>query len=203
MKTPQSIERRDWLAASAEIEALPAQHAAGAGTEEKAEKKQGKLIHAVVADHGRICNLYHDEYPKRVTILHEFAALAMRVRNSYLPGDGSAGRLPGIHLARSVVPADLLNRKWLIAGAAFHLLYLRPIEPDEVTHRDVRCVASQGIGLHIALILNLETIWATEDTALHSVMTMMNMNKDDRANHHHDANSDCGSGDLGSGRTEA
>ena len=71
MKTPQSIERRDWLAASAEIEALPAQHAAGAGTEEKAEKKQGKLIHALVAIQDFTRNVYHNEYPKRVTNIHE------------------------------------------------------------------------------------------------------------------------------------
>jgi len=42
----------------------------------------------------------------------------------------------------------------------------------------------------------------TENTALHGVMAMMNPNKDDRTDHH-DANPDCGGGNLGPGRTEA
>ena len=74
------------------------------------------------------------------------------------------------------------------------------MEPDQVTHLDVRGVSRQRIGLHIALSLNLEAILATENTALHGVMTMMNLNKDDRADHH-GANPDCGCGDLGPGRT--
>jgi len=130
------------------------------------------------------------------------AVPAMRARNSYLPSDGSVGRVPGNQLARSVVPADLLHRKCRIAGAAFHFLSLRPMEPDQVPHLDVGGFSSQGIGLQFALSLNLEAILVTENTALYGVMTMMNMNKDDRADHH-GANPDCGCGDLSTGRTEA
>ena len=126
----------------------------------------------------------------------------MRVGNRFLPAVGSIGGRPGIQLARPIVPADLLHRECLIAGAAFHFLYLRSMELDQLTHLDIGGVSSQGIGLDIALSLNLQAILVTGNTALHGVMTMMNMNKDDRADHH-GANPDCGRGDLGPGRTEA
>ena len=73
------------------------------------------------------------------------------------------------------------------------------MELDQVTHLDVRGFSRQRISLHIALSLNLQAILATRDTALQGVMTMMNVNKDDRANHH-GANPDCGRGDLGPGK---
>ena len=63
MESPQAVEGGDRQAAGGEVEALRTQHAAGA--EQEAEKKQGKVIHTVVADRDRFCNLYHDEYPER------------------------------------------------------------------------------------------------------------------------------------------
>jgi len=51
------------------------------------------------------------------------------------------------------------------------------------------------------LSLNFEAILATRNTALHRVMTLMNVNQDDRADHH-GADPDCGCGDLGAGRAE-
>jgi hypothetical protein len=133
------------------------------------------------------------------TFIHDLAVLAMRVRKSSLPAVGSIDRLPENQLARPVVPADLLNRKCLIAGAASHFLYLRPMEPNQVTYLNVGGVSRQGIGLRIALSLNLEAIRATGNTALQGVMTVIDLNKDDRADH--SANPDCGCGDLGPGRT--
>ena len=76
------------------------------------------------------------------------------------------------------------------------------MEPDQLTHLDAGGFSSQGIVLHIALALNLEAILVAENTALHGVMTMMNLNKDDRADHH-GANPDCGCGDLAPGRANA
>ena len=73
------------------------------------------------------------------------------------------------------------------------------MEPDQVTHFDVRGFSRQRIGLHIALSLNLKTILATGNTALQGVMTMINLNKDDRGDH--GASPDCGCGHLGPGRT--
>jgi hypothetical protein len=73
------------------------------------------------------------------------------------------------------------------------------MEPDQVTHLDVGGLSSQGIGLHIPLSLNLEGILVTGNTALHGVMTVMNRNIDDRADH--GASPECGCGDLGSGWT--
>ena len=77
------------------------------------------------------------------------------------------------------------------------------MEPDEVTRIDAGGVSSQRIGLHIALSLNLEAIRAAADTALYSVMTAMDFNKDNRGDRHGGANPDGGRGDLASGRTEA
>lgn len=74
------------------------------------------------------------------------------------------------------------------------------MEPDQVTHLDVRGVSRQGIGLHIALSLNLEAILAAGNTALHGVMTVIDQNHRDD---HCGANTDSGCGDLGPGRTEA
>jgi len=66
-------------------------HSTGAGQE--AEKKQGKLIHMLVAIQDFTGNVNRNEYPKRVTIIHDLEVLAMRVRNSYLLGAGAlAGR---------------------------------------------------------------------------------------------------------------
>src|SRR5271165_4346246 len=130
------------------------------------------------------------------------AALAMRDRNTCLPAIGCSGGLRGNQLARPVVSADLLHRKCLVAGAAFHSLYPRPMKPGHVTHLDVRGFSSQGIGLSIVLTLNLEAILITENTALQGVMSMMNLNQHDRADHH-SASPDCSCGDLGPGRTEA
>ena len=76
------------------------------------------------------------------------------------------------------------------------------MEPDHVTHFDVGGFSCQGIGLRIALSLNLEAILAVRNTALQGVMTMLNVNKDDRADYH-GANPNCGCGDLGPGRTDA
>jgi hypothetical protein len=137
---------------------------------------QGKLIHAVVAIQDITRNVFHNQYPERVTAIRDLAVPAINVRISYLPAVGTVGRLPGNQLAWSIVPADLLNRKCLIASAAFHFLFLRPMETDQVTHLDVRGVSAQGIGLQIALTLNTEAILVTENTALQGVMTMMNLN---------------------------
>ena len=98
-----------------------------------------------------------------MTIIYSLAVLPIRVQNRCLPG---VGRLPGVQHARSVVPADFLNRKGLIASAAFHFLYPRPMEPDQVTHLDVCGFSSQCIGLRIAFSMNLKTILVTENTAL-------------------------------------
>ena len=76
------------------------------------------------------------------------------------------------------------------------------MELDQVTHLDVRGFSRQRISLHIALSLNLQAIGATANTAFHDVMTMLNMNQDDRADHH-GAHSDCGCCDLGPARTKA
>lgn len=48
-------------AAARQVEALRTQHAAGA--EQEAEKKQGKLIHALVAIQDFTPSVYHNEYP--------------------------------------------------------------------------------------------------------------------------------------------
>ena len=76
------------------------------------------------------------------------------------------------------------------------------MKADQVTHLDVRDFSREGIGLHIALSLNLEAILATDNTPLQGVMTMMNLDKDNGADHH-SANPDCSCGDLGARWTEA
>lgn len=125
MESPEAVDRRHRHAARREIESLPTQHACGA--EQETEKKEGKLFHAQVAIQDFTPSAYDNEYLKRVTTIRDLEVLAMRVRNSYLSG---VRRLPGIQLARPVVPADLLNRKCPIAGAALHFLYLRSMELD-------------------------------------------------------------------------
>ena len=118
MEASEAVERCHRHAAAGEVEALGVQHAAGA--EQEAEKKQGKLIHVLVAIQNLTPSVYHNEYTKRVTTIRDLKVLAERVRNSYLLGVGCFGRLPGIQLARPVVLGDFLHRKCLIAGAAFH-----------------------------------------------------------------------------------
>ena len=77
------------------------------------------------------------------------------------------------------------------------------MEPHQFPRLDVGGVSSQRKGLHIVLSLNLKAIRATADTALHGVMTTMDLNNRDRGDRRGGANPDCGRGDLASGRAEA
>ena len=77
------------------------------------------------------------------------------------------------------------------------------MEPDKIPHRDVGCVSSQRIGLRIILSLHLEAVRATADTALHGVMTTIDLNNGDHGYGGRGANPDCSRGDLGAGRTYA
>jgi len=56
---------------------------------------------------------------------------------------------------------------------------------DQVAHLNVLSNACQGVGLHIVLCLDIETIFTREDTTLHAVVGLVYQhNRDDNSGAH-------------------